>query len=442
MNTAAVLQNRVAGALPARIVAEHAAVAARLSAAVVEPERREAALTLIEQAGLPTARDENWRYASLRSLEKARFAPVLTIAADAEARVAALLPQQIAGFDRYVFVDGVLSARLSAPIGERAGVNVVSGATSARSTDTLGGDARFAALNAAFANDAIEITAADARRGVELLFLADAQSASASSYPRVRVHVAPGTRFALIERHISDAQSASFVNAVMSIALAANASLDHYRLQALGATSTHLETVDAELARDSCYALHAVSLGAQAARSTLRVRLAGEAARFDYGQVVATDGSQVNDTYALVEHLAPRTETREAFRGIAAGRSRVAFNGRIVMERAAVQANSAQTLRSLLAGAGAEANVRPQLEIYTDDVKASHGATAGKLDEQMLFYLLSRGIERETAQSLLKWAFLAEVIARIDVPQLRSQLEHALAQGFRGSDADIAKELL
>ena len=134
--------------------------------------------------------------------------------------------------------------------------------------------------------------------------------------------------------------------------------------------------------------------------------------------------------------------TAQDYRGIAAGRSRVAFNGHVIMRANAAGSASSQSLRSLLAGPGTEADVRPQLEIYTDDVKASHGATAGKIDEQMLFYLLSRGIERRTAKSLLKWAFLTELVARIPIADLRAQVERAFAQRFTGEDAAVAQELV
>jgi Fe-S cluster assembly protein SufD len=135
----------------------------------------------------------------------------------------------------------------------------------------------------------------------------------------------------------------------------------------------------------------------------------------------------VQDTYALVEHLAPDTRTEQTFRGIAAGRARVAFNGKIAVAREARGTDSRQSLRGLLAGPEAEIDVRPQLEIYTDEVRASHGATAGKLDDNMLFYLLSRGLDRETAQRALKWAFLGDVVATIAVPELRGQVETRLA---------------
>lgn len=139
------------------------------------------------------------------------------------------------------------------------------------------------------------------------------------------------------------------------------------------------------------------------------------------------DAQQVQDSFALIEHAAAHARTEQLFRGIAAGRARVAFNGKIVVAKGAAGTDSQQSLRGLLAGADAEIDVRPQLEIYTDDVRCSHGATAGKLDENMLFYLLARGLEREVALRLLKWAFLADAFARIEVPELRRQIEENLA---------------
>jgi len=166
-----------------------------------------------------------------------------------------------------------------------------------------------------------------------------------------------------------------------------------------------------------------------------------EGERADLALAVATlaDRSQVLDTYARVEHIAARTRTEELFRGIAAHRSRVAFNGKIVVAPGAVGSDSQQSLRGLLAGAEAEIDVRPQLEIYTDDVRCSHGATTGKLDDDMLFYLLARGLDRPTAQRLLKWAFLEDVIARIALPELRRESEAHLAAVLAD---DALKELL
>ena len=160
---------------------------------------------------------------------------------------------------------------------------------------------------------------------------------------------------------------------------------------------------------------------------TCNIRLAGERSEVGIYAASVADLHQSHDHFVLVEHMVPQALTEQTFRGVAAGRARVAFNGKVVVRKDARGTDSRQSLRGLLAGPEAEIDVRPQLEIYTDDVKCSHGATAGKLDDDMLFYLLSRGLDHDTAQRLLKWAFLEDVVARIEVPELRRQIEQSLA---------------
>jgi len=226
------------------------------------------------------------------------------------------------------------------------------------------------------------------------------------------------------------------------VELGRGARLEHYRLQELNARSTLFDTLSARLGEESAYRLHAISTGAQSARSTLALRLAGERAELNLALASLGDGHQVQDGYAVVEHRVPNARTVQTFRGIAAGRARVAFNGKIIVAPGAHGTDSRQSLRGLLAGPEAEIDVRPQLEIYTDDVRCSHGATAGKLDDAMLFllfYLLSRGLERDTAQRLLKWAFLEDVISQITLRPLRRAIEERLAGQLRD---DALRELL
>ncbi len=141
----------------------------------------------------------------------------------------------------------------------------------------------------------------------------------------------------------------------------------------------------------------------------------------------AVSGTQQHDTSLHVEHLGAASRTQQTFRGIAAGRGRLGCNGHMVVRESARGAVLAQSLRSLLAGPGCEANLRPQLEIYTDDVRASHGATTGTLDEAMRFYLMSRGLDSEAAGAILKWAFLEDGLSRIELPELRRYAEQVVA---------------
>jgi len=443
-----------------RIEQEHAAAVGALAPAVRARRRR--ALEQFLARGLPTGRDENWRYANLRPLERVRFAPVPQRTAIGEGQ----LPAPIAGYARFAFIDGLwlpdlshaggthgvsVRARSSVrPGAEAAAAEAAGGEAAGR--DAAGSDAAspasaasaegaFALLNAAFAPDGAEIAVEDGQQAcIELVFAACTPAQQAASYPALRLRVGRGAHLSLIERHVSVGNAASFVDAAVQAHIGERASVDHYRVQQLSAESTWLDTLAAEVQAGASYRLHAVSLGALSARSTLTIALAGERAELVLDAVAVGRGRQVHDAYALVEHQAAHTRTDERFRGIAAARSRLAFNGKIVVRPQARGADSTQSLRGLLAGGEAEIDVRPQLEIYTDEVRCSHGATAGKLDEGMLFYLLSRGIDRDTARRLLEWAFLEDVVARIAVAELRRAVELALAGQMQEGEA--LKELL
>jgi Fe-S cluster assembly protein SufD len=433
-------------ALTARIVEDFASTASTLPAAGEAAARRRAALAALEIVGLPSSRDENWKYANLRSLERVRFLPAPAAAA---VLPVADLPSPLADIARFVFIDGQFapahSAALTGAAGavtllSRAADGLLAAADAQPAADAV--DERFALLNRAFATDglAIEVReASGARLQLEVLFVTSAEAQSGASYPRLEVRLHPGAQLTLIERHLSGSAHASFMTSAAHLTLERGARLDHYRLQELNARSTLFDTLSAQLAEDAAYRLHGISTGAQSARTTLAVRLNGERADLALAIAALGDRQQVQDAYAVVEHAAPNARTVQTFRGIAAGRARVAFNGKIIVAPGAHGTDSRQSLRGLLAGPEAEIDVRPQLEIHTDDVRCSHGATAGKLDENMLFYLLSRGLERESAQRLLKWAFLEDVIAQITLRPLRRQIEERLAGQLRD---DALRELL
>lgn len=427
----------MSAALSKRVLDEYAAVRESLPAGVVNPERRHAAIQALAAGGLPVTRDENWRYTNLRPLERARFGPI----AAATAAAGFDLPGRLEGFARYAFVDGAFAPELSSSQ-EQAGLTVRRQPTALPALSTLP-EARLALLNEAFATDSAAIhvgSGAGEPAKVELIFVALGGAEAGTSYPRVQIILDPASRLILVERHVSAGGGASFVNSAVNVDVGRGAHLTHYRLQQAGARATWLDTLSAALAADARYRLLAVNTGALSARSTTHVRMAGPGAELALSVAALGDRQQVQDNFALVEHIAPRARTEQTFRGIASGRARVAFNGKIVVREAASGTDSRQSLRGLLAGPEAEIDVRPQLEIYTDDVRCSHGATAGKLDDNMLFYLLSRGLSAEVAQRLLKWAFLEDVVSKIEIPDLRRHIEHELAGQM--ADAASLKELL
>jgi Fe-S cluster assembly protein SufD len=413
-----------------RIAAEHAAALAAQSATPQLLAHRRTALQGLLACGLPTTRDENWRYANLRPLEKANFMPGTVL----PALGAGELPAAIAGFTRFVFVDGQFAPQLSATPGA-VGAAIVS-----RLQGELTSDGQpFALLNEAFATDGadIQVAATGAPVDLEVLFHC---SAAAAAYPRLRVRLAPNARLRLIERHVGTAATAQFISPVVRIEVADGAAFSHYRLQETGAAATWTDTVRATVARDARYDLHLLQLGALAARSSIDIELAGPAAQTRVDTVALADNQQVHDTLIGVDHQAAHTRTIENFRGIAGGRARIGFNGLIIVRDPAHHADSAQSLKGLIAGNDAEIDLRPQLEIHTDEVRCSHGATTGKLDDAMLFYLLTRGIDPEVAQRLLKWAFITDVVARIDVPALRVHVQRSLASHMQ--DAQSLEDLL
>ncbi|MBV9911069.1 MAG: Fe-S cluster assembly protein SufD [Sinobacteraceae bacterium] len=431
----------MSAALLQKIAADFAAV----PQAARQPRRREA-MDEIAARGLPGGRDENWKYVNLRSLDKLRFAPPQQ---PAHVLQPEQLPAAIEGYARYAFIDGVLCPALSAPL-TRSGVLISSLAEDRESahsdrahSGSLPADLRFALLNDAFATDGARIQVrpgTECPACIELLFIATAEGKSAASYPRIELEVAAGAEFGLIERHVSARSETSFVNCAVQARVARDARVRHFRIQQSGTRATFLDTLTATLAENASYQVYGVGLGAQLARSTLHVQLQGRNAEIGMFNVSVGGRTQTHDSYALVEHVSPGARSGQTFRGIASGRARVSFNGKVVVRSTAQGTDSQQSLRGLLAGQDAEIDVRPQLEIYTDDVRCSHGATAGKLDENMLFYLLSRGLDRDSAQRILKWAFLEDVVAKIEVPELRRQIEHSLVGQL--DEASALQELL
>jgi Fe-S cluster assembly protein SufD len=385
-------------------------------------------------SALPTNRDENWRYANLRPLAKARPEPV-----DGGVASAPQLSDPLPGHRRWVFIDGRHDPGSSTTAGSPASVLSAKQAGAAFQTlldgalEAEGVDFALARINAQRGDQVLQIRLPDdaAHAAIELLFLASSPAAGGSSYPRVQVQAGRNTKLSLVERHATLAGADALVNSAVDLALSPGAIVDHVRVQHLDASASAYDTLTAHVAQGATYRLRSMTLGALASRSTLFIKLAGRGARCDLTVGAVANGIESHDMFAEVDHAAPDTATRELFRGIANERGKLAFNGKMIVRQQAHGADSDQSLKSLLTGSGAEAATRPQLEIYTDKVRARHGATTGKLDEQMLFYLLSRGVDRTTAQALLQWAFIEDAVRQVEPPELRREIESLVAARLR-----------
>jgi Fe-S cluster assembly protein SufD len=392
-----------------RILNDFASVEQDLPDSVVPREARTRAAAELTRLGWPSARDEQWRYANLRAFERiARFRSPPPVPPRSAA-----LPDALPGFERLVFVDGRRSS-------------TAAGSSSISVPVALPADQRLGLLCDMFASDVAALRI-HGNAAIELLFVTSDAAAGAAVYPRLQVHVEQGSELKLIERHVGIPDKPTLVGANVNVALDAGATLSHYRLQQCGESTLFSDTLTADVGAQANYRVRHVDLGGSVARTSAQVRLSGRGASVDWQSIAVGRGEQVHDLALRVEHLARETRTEEVFRGIAEETAHIAFSGHIHIADCAGGSDARQSLRGLIEGARAEIDLRPRLTINTDEVRAQHGATTGRLDENLLFYLLARGIDPTTARALLKWAFLGDVLRAIDVPALRSAAERSAA---------------
>ena len=378
--------------------------------------------------GLPTTRDESWRYTNLRWLAAQSYA--------AARRGADLPAPAIAGIPGIVIANGYPELADAADRPTR-GVEV----RSLRQLVQTDADwvmrrlrplsdsehQRWALLNTALFADGLHVKIGSGSNATLLLtHVADGGAQSAAVHPRMIIESAPGSAATIIEYHVSGSGGDVLTNSVSQIFLAEAAELRHYRVFATGAGSSHVDTLEIRQDKDSRCTQFTICVGGGFVRTTLEAQLRQSGAVLDsYALLVGHEARHLDCVNAAV-HAAPNTRSRQTARAIASGTSRVIFNSKVIVNPGATAAESQQSCRGLLLAPTAEIDTRPQLEIRTDEVKCAHGATTGRLDPDMLFYMLSRGIDRATAQSLLVYAFLADVFTGMSVAEARAAIETAL----------------
>ena len=295
----------------------------------------------------------------------------------------------------------------------------------------------FAALNAAFLGDGAFVHVGGEAKGgvVELVFATVARQGPAASHPRVLVAADPGSQATVVETYVALGGHPALTNAVTEVSLGAGARLDHYQVQDQPASAFHFATLAAVQGAGASLSTHSTALGAALSRSDVLARLAGEGAQAHVSGLYMADGDRLVDNHSVIEHAVPNGTSRELFKGILDGASRGVFAGRIRVLEGASKTDAHQSNSNLLLSRDAIVDTLPQLEIYTDDVKAGHGGTVGELDRDALFYLRSRGLPLAEARSLLVYAFAREMVERVAVPALRERLGRLVAARLPGGDA-------
>jgi Fe-S cluster assembly protein SufD len=403
-----------------------------LNAKVLPISIRSAALNKALAAGLPQLRDDLWRYADLKFMASAALGPVPAAADEVLASAAAaLLPPRLAGYTRLVFANGRPLAGLSDPC------EYLTPAAPPLVPDRTKHE-RFGWLNDAFATDVARLTVSGVER-LEIIFAAVPGVARQAIHPRLEINLGAQADLVLVERHLGSVGADGLINAAIQVYAGAGSRVRHLRWQQLADDAQFLDTTQIALDRDAQYSIAMLQFGARSARTSLRASLYGAGASLQLQGVSVTGGKHSLDHSLLVDHLAPNTTSAQVFRAIAREQARIACRSRVEVNRQAPGSSANQSLKGLLDSERAEIDLRPQLEIHTDAVRASHGATTGALDDNMRFYLLSRGLDADTARGLLEWAFLEDAVRGIELPELRSTAELALANVLGSS---VARQVL
>ncbi len=386
------------------------------------------AIAQFERLGFPTTRHEEWKYTNVAPILKHQFdAPQSTAKVDATPFT---YPESRAS--QLVFVNGVFAKGLSNLSAIPAGVTISNFADADQkllsqylATQIDYHNDAFSALNTAFANDGAFILIPRGKvvaAPIHLLFLAT--EANTMSHPRVLVVAEEGALATIIESYVApNDEAVYFTNAVTEVIVNQDANLTHYRLQSESTNAFHIATTQVQQEGKSTYASYAIAVGGNIARHTLNAKLEGEHIESTIDGLYVVTGKQHCDNHTTIDHAQPHCNSYQLYKGIMDDRARAVFNGKIFVRAGALLTDAKQLNKNLLLSANAHIDTKPQLEIFADDVKCTHGATVGQLEEDELFYLRSRGLKTETARALLTFGFAEDVISKIKIESVRKQLD-------------------
>ena len=399
---------------------------------------RQRAIERFTELGWPTTRLEDWRFTSLAPLARNSYRIASGVApGDAEALLA---PHRLADAHELVFVNGRFAPELSRLAAPQKGLSVGSLAErlAAVPSETASRFGRladfvehpFVALNTALFRDGAAVGIAKGavvERPIHLLFLGgDEEGAPTVAYPRTLIVAAEHSQATVVETYVGRDGERYLTCPVTELAAAGDAVVDHYKVQREGRDAAHLAAFALSTGHASRVASHSISLGGGLVRHDVHALLDGEGGEAILNGLYMVEGKQLVDTHMRVDHAKPHCASHELYKGILNGKARAVFNGRIHVHPHAQKTDAKQTNRNLLLSKEALVNTNPQLEIFADDVRCTHGSTVGQLDADAVFYLRSRGIGEEAAKSLLTYAFASDIVERIKVEPVRLALRDFL----------------
>jgi Fe-S cluster assembly protein SufD len=409
-------------------------------------ETRRAGIEKFAELGFPTPRNEDWHFTSVAPIAESVFSPLRGTSGTIERE--ALEPFTFAQSDwpLLVFVNGRYSAALSNLGALAKGVRATDLSSTLRNEPGLVEpwlgklsplDGRsFSALNAAFMSDGAVIHIApdtEAPVPLHVIFVSDSSAAKGVAHLRNLIVAGRHSKATVIESYVSLGDSHYFTNAVTEVKVEEGATLAHYKIQRESQRAFHVHTIDAKQARDSHYVSFSFATGGALSRTNIYTNLDGEGCGATLNGLYMADDEQHVDHQTNIVHAQPNCFSREIYKGILSGSAHGVFNGKVYVFPIAQKTDGKQTNNNLLLSERARIDTKPQLEIYADDVRCTHGATVGRLDEMALFYMKSRGVSADRARRLLTYAFAADVLETIEVEAVRAELERATLERFTGA---------
>ncbi|MBI5471395.1 MAG: Fe-S cluster assembly protein SufD [Ignavibacteriae bacterium] len=397
---------------------------------------RRRALTALEEKGFPTTKEEEWRFTNVAPIAAKSFVPVLHYSHEGVTRADAaksLLsdPEAV----QMVFINGHFSSELSSASIADGKVRVTNLATAFRTefesvSRHLGKYVRhdenaFTAMNTAFVLDGAYVFVADNAQieaPIHFLFIA-AGNKSVMAAPRNLIIAGKNSKVSIIETYVGLTATPYLSNTVTEFVVGENARVEHDRLQDEHRDAFHISTVHFQQSTNSNVVSNAINLGGSIARNGITSVLAGEGIETTLNGLSLGTGTQHIDNHTTIDHAKPHCASHEIYKAVLDGKSRGVFNGKIFVRKDAQKTDAKQTNKTLLLSDEATIDTKPQLEIFADDVKCTHGATVGYLDDEQMFYLRSRGVGFEQARDILTFAFAIDVINRVHVDALRNRLE-------------------
>jgi Fe-S cluster assembly protein SufD len=404
---------------------------------LVDLQRR--GLDRFNELGFPSTKLEDWRFTNVAALAKQAFVAPLKQEVTPDARELAAQAMLDQSFHRLVFLNGRFAPELSQRAKLPAGVSIEPLSSDLKTDSSfvaghLGRNANlnqstFTALNTALFQDGATIRIADEvalDTPIHLVFITGMDSQAAASFPRNVIDIGKSASAKIVETHVGTPGAAYFTNCVTEIALGEGAALDHYKLQSDSIAAHHIAATHVDQQASSSYRNHYFAFGAALSRNEIYCMLGGEKVEAVLNGLYMVSGGQLADCRTRIDHAKPHCESHEMYKGILDNKARGVFNGKIHVHPDAQKTDAKQSNQALLLSDDAVIDTKPELEIYADDVRCTHGATVGELDSKALFYLRSRGIPEPLARKMLIFAFANDVVQGLRIESLKKYLESVL----------------